>query len=67
MDGSVSVFYEMEPPQNDIYYNVWRRHDIPKETMPHDQYFQIIIEGKSLADHVGTIALDDFVFHLDCR
>ncbi|KAK8747600.1 hypothetical protein OTU49_016487, partial [Cherax quadricarinatus] len=64
--GPTVTLLDMQSNDNQMS-GVWQRAHLTEEMLPDEGAFQIILQGKSKNNHQGTIALDDFVFHSDCR
>ncbi|XP_045625135.2 MAM and LDL-receptor class A domain-containing protein 2 [Procambarus clarkii] len=64
--GPTETVFEIQGTA-DPMSGVWQRAQLTQAVLPQEDPFQIILQGQSMANHEGTIALDDFVFHSDCR
>lgn len=67
-NGTTHQVFDLQPPEM-ASFSVWQRGQLVPEMMPGEgeDSFQIILEGRTQGDHPGAIALDDLIFHPDCR
>lgn len=67
-NGTTHQVLDLQAPEM-ASFSVWQRGQLVPEMMPGEgeDSFQIILEGRTQGDHPGAIALDDLIFHPDCR